>query len=204
MKHSKTLKRSEFLKFFSELSPDEVSFDGVAYTLVKGTKRYIAEPPFPPTLSVFPPRNSLLQEHLDSRPKIAVVLIRYGEDAIGLFEGTELLVYKTGSHFIRGRTKAGGQSSARYSRIRAGQRAEFLEGVSFALDVLLGPKMNDVSYVFFGGARDTANALVKHSALLQKNKIKIQERMIPARHADFEALRASAEDVWSFRVEELS
>lgn len=198
----KRLRLSEFKRFLQDLAPEETNFDGSAYILRRGEKRYIVEPPFPPK-NIFPPRPTLLQEQLESKPSIAVILLHYGEYAIGLFEGTELVMYKTGKHFIRGKTRAGGQSAGRYSRIRTGQRAEFLDGVCFAATVLLGQRIGSIDYIFFGGARETGSALMKACPLLQKAGSKVSNRTINARHADFETLRTCIEDVWSFGVEEV-
>ncbi|QQG39747.1 MAG: hypothetical protein HYS81_05290 [Candidatus Aenigmatarchaeota archaeon] len=195
------MKRSEFGSFLRALGPHEVSFDGVAYTVSAGDKRYLAEPPFPPRPELITPRNTMLAEHLASRPKIAVVLVHMGEYAIGLFEGTSLVLYKTGHHFIRGRTKKGGSSSSRYARVRSQQRSEFLDGVCFSFEVLLGQSL--IEHIFFGGPRETVKAFAKECGALERHKSRIQARLIPARHANLETLRECIEDVWRFTVKEL-
>ncbi|MBI4017513.1 MAG: hypothetical protein HY366_01050 [Candidatus Aenigmarchaeota archaeon] len=193
----KLMGKTEFEKFLDSARPTEIGFDGASYIIHVGKKLYVAEPPFPPK-EIFPPRFTLLREHLDSKPKIVVVLVHLGEYAIGLFQGTELAVYKTGKHSIRGRTRKGGSSSARYARVRARQRTEFLEGVSFAIEILLSSQA--VDHIFLGGSGLTAKALVKTCPYLKRNEKKVSLRTVRARHADFETLKASIDDAWSFRV----
>lgn len=198
-KKQRMLRRSEFEDFLRGLRA-EATFDGTCFLVKTATGAYEIEPPFMPKELIFPPRSTILQELLASKPRIAVVLVRMGEYALGLFEGTELLNYKTGSHFIRGRTRRGGSSAGRYQRIRVKQREEFLEKV--CANVVGFFDFRAVDYIFLGGSGDATKLLVKTCALLEGNKNKIVQRTLTTRHADLETLRKSIEDVWSFRVSE--
>jgi len=110
------------------------------------------EPPFPP-FPLFPPSPELpppptasaagpgaaivaaLVEHAARERTVGVLLVRLGGHAAGVFAGTRLTASKTGSRLVHGRHRAGGSSSGRFARRRAGQARVALQA---AADVAAG------------------------------------------------------------------
>jgi hypothetical protein len=88
------------------------------------------------------------------RPRrAAVLLVRRGRWAVGVFDGPELVVSKVDARQVQGRTAAGGTSQQRYARRRGNQTdAVVAHAVETAVRVLL-PHAGSVEALFTGGDR---------------------------------------------------
>jgi hypothetical protein len=85
--------------------------------------------------------------------RAAVLLVRRGRWAVGVFDGTELVVSKVDARQVQGRTAAGGWSQQRFARRRGNQTDAVVEhAVETALRVLL-PHAGSVAALFTGGDR---------------------------------------------------
>ena len=83
----------------------------------------------------------------------AVLLVRRGRWAVGVFAGTELVVSKVDARLVQGRTAAGGQSQQRFARRRANQADAVVDhAIETAVRVLL-PHATTVEALFPGGDR---------------------------------------------------
>jgi hypothetical protein len=88
------------------------------------------------------------QEH-----RAAVLLVRRGRWAVGVFDGPALVVSKVDARQVQGRTAAGGTSQLRYARRRGNQTdAVVSHAVETAVRVLL-PHAASVEALFTGGDR---------------------------------------------------
>ena len=85
--------------------------------------------------------------------RAAVLLVRRGRWAVGVFDGPELVVSKVDARLVQGRTAAGGTSQQRYARRRGNQTdAVVSHAVETAVRVLL-PHAASVEALFTGGDR---------------------------------------------------
>jgi hypothetical protein len=85
--------------------------------------------------------------------RVAVLLVRRGRWAVGVFDGAELVVSKVDARQVQGRTAAGGTSQQRYARRRGNQAdAVVSHAVETAVRVLL-PHAGSVEALFTGGDR---------------------------------------------------
>jgi hypothetical protein len=85
--------------------------------------------------------------------RAAVLLVRRGRWAVGVFDGAELVVSKVDARQVQGRTAAGGWSQQRFARRRGHQTdAVVAHAVETAVRVLL-PHAGTVVAVFTGGDR---------------------------------------------------
>jgi hypothetical protein len=83
----------------------------------------------------------------------AVLLVRRGRWAVGVFDGAELVVSKVDARLVQGRTAAGGQSQQRFARRRANQADAVVDhAIETAVRVLL-PHAATVEALFSGGDR---------------------------------------------------
>jgi hypothetical protein len=83
----------------------------------------------------------------------AVLLVRRGRWAVGVFAGTELVVSKVDARLVQGRTAAGGQSQQRFARRRGNQADAVVDhAIETAVRVLL-PHAATVEALFAGGDR---------------------------------------------------
>ena len=85
--------------------------------------------------------------------RAAVLLVRRGRWAVGVFDGADLVVSKVDARQVQGRTAAGGWSQQRFARRRGNQTDAVVEhAVETAVRVLL-PHAATVEALFTGGDR---------------------------------------------------
>jgi hypothetical protein len=85
--------------------------------------------------------------------RAAVLLVRRGRWAVGVFDGPDLIVSKVDARQVQGRTAAGGWSQQRFARRRGHQTdAVIAHAVETAVRVLL-PHAGTVVALFTGGDR---------------------------------------------------
>jgi predicted RNA methylase len=97
---------------------------------------------------------------------VAVLLVRLGGYAVGVFDGERLVASKVGSRFVKNRHKKGGSSANRFRRRRQEQARVLIdEAASTAIDVL-EPWRDRVEFVAFGGHRPAITEVLDTSPQL--------------------------------------
>jgi choline dehydrogenase-like flavoprotein len=97
--------------------------------------------------------------------RVAVLLVRRGRWAVGVFDGTDLVVSKVDARLVQGRTAAGGQSQQRFARRRANQADAVVDhAIETALRVLL-PHAATVEALFAGGDRGLVDEVLADPGL---------------------------------------
>lgn len=97
--------------------------------------------------------------------RAAVLLVRRGRWAVGVFDGEDLVVSKVDARQVQGRTAAGGWSQQRFARRRANQTDALVEAaVATAARVLL-PHAGAVQLLFPGGDRGLVDDVLADSRL---------------------------------------
>ncbi|RBY81644.1 hypothetical protein DQ238_06300 [Geodermatophilus sp. TF02-6] len=92
--------------------------------------------------------------------RAAVLLVRRGRWAVGVFAGVDLVVSKVDTRLVQGRTAAGGWSQQRFARRRAAQTdAVVAAAAQTAVRVLL-PHGGGVEALFPGGDRGLVDAVL--------------------------------------------
>jgi len=108
------------------------------------------------TVELEPLFAALAEDHL-----VAVLLVRLGGFAVGVFDGERLVASKVGTRFVKGRHKKGGSSANRFRRRREKQEHELVgAAAATALDVL-EPWRNKVEFAALGGDRRTVDAVLE-------------------------------------------
>ncbi|MDN5726734.1 MAG: hypothetical protein L0G99_12510 [Propionibacteriales bacterium] len=113
---------------------------------------------------------SAVVAHVNVDRRIAVLLVRRGGHAIGVFVGDRLINSKVGSNYVQGRTKAGGWSQQRYARRRANQaRQAFSDATGDAVRVLIDEADTATGYdaLLCGGDREACEAVLDDQRLSQ-------------------------------------
>lgn len=101
-----------------------------------------------------------LLEEIAADYVVAVLLVRLGGYAVGVFEGERLVASKVGSRFVKGRHKKGGSSANRFRRRREEQaRALVEEAARVAADVL-EPWRARVEFAALGGDRSAVDGVL--------------------------------------------
>jgi hypothetical protein len=107
-------------------------------------------------LRVQPVLDALLVE-----PTVAVLLVRMGGYAVGVFEGERLVASKVGTRFVKGRHKKGGSSANRFRRRRGEQERELVDAAADEAVRALGPWQGRVEHVALGGDRSAVTRVLE-------------------------------------------
>ena len=131
----------------TEYAPGRVTFHGAAVLE--------CDPPFPPVATGvhegFAP--GPLLAHAARDRVVAVLLVRLGGHAAGVFSGRRLVDSKVGSRNVHGRHRAGGSSQRRFERRRNEQARAALEAAADVAAHVLLPHRSDLEAVVLGGDR---------------------------------------------------
>jgi hypothetical protein len=85
--------------------------------------------------------------------RAAVVLVRRGRWAVGVFDGADLVVSKVDARQVQGRTAAGGWSQQRFARRRGHQTDAVVSAAADTAARVLLPHVDGLAAVFTGGDR---------------------------------------------------
>ncbi len=97
---------------------------------------------------VAPLLDEIARDHL-----VAVVLVRLGGYAVGVFDGGVLQVSKVDSRFVKNRHKQGGSSANRFRRRRGEQAKALIEEAAEVTARVLTPWRGRAHWVALGGDR---------------------------------------------------
>ena len=139
-----------------------------------------------------------LDELLAARPgRLGLLLARKGAVAVGIADGDELTVSKVDTHYVQGRTAAGGWSQQRFARRRDNQaKAAAADGAAIVGRVLL-PEVRTLAALVCGGDRSAVDAILAVAALAPVADLRAERLLdVPEpRHAVLVAAVAQARAV---------
>ncbi len=99
-------------------------------------------------------------DHAQAPRVIAILLVRLGGYAAGVFDGDELIASKVGSRQVHGRSAAGGWSQHRFARRREGQvKVALAKAADTAAEVVL-PLLSRLDAVVTGGDRQALQTVL--------------------------------------------
>jgi hypothetical protein len=130
-------------------------------------------------------------------PRIGLLLARKGAVAAGIADGDELVASKVDTHYVQGRTAAGGWSQQRFARRRDNQaKAAAADGSAIAGRVLL-PEVRTLAALVCGGDRAAVDAILAAPQLAPLAKLRTERLLeVPEpRHAVLVAAIAQARAV---------
>jgi hypothetical protein len=164
--------------------------------------KYALLPPFPVDVNQFSPAwdSSYLRMLLDKKYLLGVVLLRLGGYSIGVFEGERLLTSKTGTRFVKGRHRAGGQSQRRFERRREEQARELFDKACSVVTTKFADYEKRLDYVFLGGDKLTLHSFLKRCEYLQGLAGKTLARVLNVGKPRYEALRNAPSQIWKTQV----
>jgi VLRF1 release factor-like protein len=100
------------------------------------------------TVELGPLFAALAEDHV-----VAVLLVRLGGFAVGVFDGERLVASKVGTRFVKGRHKKGGSSANRFRRRREKQARELIQAAAATAVELLEPWRGKAEFAALGGDR---------------------------------------------------
>ncbi|MCL4533538.1 MAG: hypothetical protein M1370_00030 [Bacteroidetes bacterium] len=133
---------------------------------------------------------------------LALVLVRLAGYAIGVFQGEKLVSSKVGTGNVHSRHKNGGWSQHRFERHREKQMEYLFERVCLHMREHLEPHIQRLSYVVYGGERNTLLAFRKGCPFAQRVADRTLDRTLNVREPRQDALQAAIREAWSSRVTE--
>lgn len=126
----------------SEIAPELVRYhapDGAVATVL------LRWGPLPP--------GTTLVEYATTTRMVGALLARRRAHAAGVFLGSTLIEGHHHSHYVQGRTKAGGWSQQRYARRREQQAGRSFTGAAAEVADILLPTLDDLDALVLGGDR---------------------------------------------------
>ena len=105
-------------------------------------------------------RTAPLLEEIGADHVVAVLLVRLGGYAVGVFEGERLVASKVGSRFVKNRHKKGGSSANRFRRRREEQARELVDDAAETAARVLAPHRARIEFVALGGDRSAVDAVL--------------------------------------------
>ncbi len=118
-------------------------------------------PPFPPLPAGSAGTGAELAAHALADRTVAVLLVRLGGYAAGVFAGPDarLVASKVGSRLVHGRSAAGGQSQQRFARRREKQATEALAAAANCAAAVFGDYAGRIDALVPGGDKRAVAAL---------------------------------------------
>ena len=188
-----------------EWLPDAARRSKTGLALVRGRTFEVAvAPPFPMGLApdrqrpggpLAPLRDLLVRER-----SVAVVLLRLGAYAVGILRDGRLILSKTGTRYVRGRHRAGGQSQRRFERNREKWVRELFDEVCDVCRSRLGPHTGELQHLALGGDAHVLGQFLRRCEWLAPFAGRLLPTPVPVHRPGLAALRRAGDAVWSSRV----
>jgi hypothetical protein len=140
------------------------------YVFWSAKQKCLVMPAFPTTdkLVTEPLDLTQIRSQLEKDLVIAIVLVRLGSYAVGVFRGEKRLDSKVGTGLVHGRHRQGGSSAHRFERHRDKQIEYFLTRVCEHAREQIEHYVKTLDYIVYGGARTTIQLLQKQCPWLSK------------------------------------
>ena len=146
-----------WLDAFATRHGEAAASAGPEVVTVRAADGTVAEcyPPFPPLPAGSQGTGADLAAHARADRLVAVLLVRLGGYAAGVFAGPDarLVASKVGSRLVHGRSAAGGSSQQRFARRRVKQANEALGAAADCAFAVFGPYTARLDAVVLGGDR---------------------------------------------------
>jgi Actinobacteria/chloroflexi VLRF1 release factor len=152
-----------WLDSFGERHGSPVTEAGSEIVTVRAGDGAVAEchVPFPPLPAGNRGSGTELAAHAGADRSVAVLLVRLGGYAAGVFTGpgARLVASKVGSRLVHGRSAAGGTSQHRFARRREKQAREALEAAADCAAGVFGGYAGHIDALVLGGDKRAVSAL---------------------------------------------
>lgn len=194
---------------FADLAEAAPSLDSIVASSATGAalfwgeaRRLLVLPPFPlkQSLSTKGYHTGPLRSLLQADYTVALVLLRLGPYAIGVFKGDELLTSKVGARYVHGRHRQGGSSQRRFERGREKQMERLFDEACAVARQRLEPYAGQIDYLLYGGERHTLLAFRQRCAYLSQFRDRTLERTLNIPRPRQATLEAAIRDAWCSEV----
>ncbi|HUR73329.1 MAG TPA: acVLRF1 family peptidyl-tRNA hydrolase [Sporichthya sp.] len=132
-----------------------------------------------------------LAGHAAADRRVAVLLVRLGGFAAGVFDGLTLTDSKVGSRHVQGRSAAGGWSQQRFARRRANQADAALDAATETAARILLPRVVLLDALILGGERKAVDRVLNDRTLGPLSKVPVEPRFLSVPDPRLDVLRAT-------------
>lgn len=130
--------------------------EGLILTGTDGATAELSAPPGAPPVADL----AALREAVGQPRRIGLLLARKGAVAVGVAEGPKIVASKVDTHYVQGRTAAGGWSQQRFARRRDNQaKAAAADGAAIVERLLL-PEVRVLTALVTGGDRTAVDTIL--------------------------------------------
>ena len=175
-----------------------------AATIVCGEQTIRVVPPFGlaheaqyETVELAPLLDALAQDHV-----VAVLLVRLGGFAVGVFDGETRVASKVGARFVKGRHKKGGSSSNRFRRRREEQARVLIEAAADVAVDVLEPWRGRAEFTALGGDRAAIASVLEAQPQLRWLNERAVARFFTVSNPRQEVLEHMPYDLYAAEVDE--
>lgn len=186
---------SELKESLASSSTGGVLFWGTSY-------RILILPPFPVAIQrsfaiyeIIPLRSLLQCDFL-----IALVIVRLGDYAIGVFAGDKLKSSKVGTGLVHSRHRKGGSSQRRFERHREKQIESFFARICGHAREQIEPYTAQLDHLIYGGERHTLLNFRHQCRFLAQFDDRAADTILNIRRPRRDDLDRAIESIWSSRV----
>lgn len=144
-----------------------------------------------------------LLEAIERDHVVAVLLVRLGGYAAGVFEGERLVASKVGTRFVKGRHKKGGSSANRFRRRREEQARELAEKAAEVAVAVLAPWRDRAEFAALGGDRAAVDAALAARPELAWLAERVLPRFFTVPEPRLRVLERFPYDLYAVELEEL-
>ena len=145
---------------------------------------------------------SALRIHLSQPVTVGIVLLRLGYYAVGVARDETLVVTKTGSRYVRGGHRAGGQSANRFKRNREKWMREFFDEACDVARNRFAQSPSPIDWLALGGDRQILSRFLKRCPHLSDLAEQTTPWPVPVNRPGRTALDGAVRHIWSSRVYE--
>ena len=162
--------------------------------LRQGERGLAIVPPFPLTDQAASEgwEEAPLRSLLTTDYTVGVVLLRLGRYLVAVFRGTEPVVTKTDTRYVKGKHHAGGTSQLRFKRIREGQMRKLFDEACGVVGSRFEPHDREMDYILLGGEKLTLSGFMKVCPYLQRRQKLILDRRLNIRDPKHDTLETVA------------
>lgn len=157
-------------------------------------------PPFP--ISTASESNSFddLRKFISEPRTLGIILLRLGHYAVGIAEDGKLVTTKTGSRYVKGQHRKGGQSSNRFRRNREKWIRELFDQAGEIARSRFSEYPGHIDHVVLGGDRVVLGQFIKRVKLPEGLPERVLSNRLPVDQPGRAALDSAVRNAWSFRL----
>jgi hypothetical protein len=139
-------------------------------------------------------------ESLTRRRTIAFVLLRLGAFAVGVAKDEKLVSSKTGTRYVKGRHRKGGQSQRRFERNREVWIARLYDKLCKTARDRIGPFERDLDAVAIGGDGHVLEGFTKHCKFADGLRARLPNIEVGVDRPGLKSLEQAVISAWGCHV----